>query len=439
MSQTKDVLLGFADMEDRFHERIQKGIEENRKGTAGIFIKDKYGHPIPNAKIKFVQKSHEFKHGANIFMLDELENEIKNQQYKDAFKAAFNMATLPFYWRDVEPEEGQLRYDKNSKKIYRRPPIDLCMEFCQANEIEPREHALAYEDEFPDWLAGAETAVVKEKLERRYQEISQRYADKIPTIEVTNEMFKDTKKTDFYNDPNYVKWCFDLAARYFPDNQLVINEMCINWDKPRLRADPYYLLIENALLKGTRIDAVGLQFHMFFKAEEAAEKAGSYYSAAKQFNLLDTFADFQKPIQITEVTIPAYSREEDEEIQAEIIRNLYTIWFSHPNVEQIIYWNLVDGYAWAAPQGDMTSGENYYHGGLLRFDMSPKPAYHVIRELFQKTWHTECEAVTDCSGSASFRGFYGTYDVEITIDGRTTVSGISLLKKAEDHFEIVIA
>ena len=36
------------------------------------------------------------------------------------------------------------------------------------------------------------------------------------------------------------------------------------------------------------------------------------------------------------------------------------------------------------PQGDMTSGENYYHGGLLRFDMSEKPAYQVIKELFQK-------------------------------------------------------
>ncbi len=32
-------------------------------------------------------------------------------------------------------------------------------------------------------------------------------------------------------------------------------------------------------------------------------------------------------------------------------------------------------------------GENYYHGGLLCFDMSPKPAYSRIKELTQKKAH----------------------------------------------------
>ena len=65
--------------------------------------------------------------------------------YKDYFKSIFNMATLPFYWSSIEPKKGELRYDKNSEKYYRRPPIDLCMEYCEENKIEPREHALAYE------------------------------------------------------------------------------------------------------------------------------------------------------------------------------------------------------------------------------------------------------------------------------------------------------
>ena len=114
---------------------------------------------------------------------------------------------------------------------------------------------------------------------------------------------------------------------------------------------------------------------------------------------LDLYANFKKPIQITEITIPAYSWErDDEEVQAELIEKLYSIWFSHPNVEQIIYWNLVDGYAYLAnpdpekikaSRGDMTIGENYYHAGLFRFDLSPKPAYYKLRELTQKVWHTE--------------------------------------------------
>ena len=109
---------------------------------------------------------------------------------------------------------------------------------------------------------------------------------------------------------------------------------------------------------------------------------------------MDLYARFGKPMQITEVTVPAYSNDaEDEAIQAELIKYLYSIWFSHPNVEQIVYWNVVDGYAhlWdtdpikiAASQGNMAIGENYYYGGLLRFDMTPKPAYYTIKNLIQK-------------------------------------------------------
>ena len=45
-------------------------------------------------------------------MLDELETEEKNEKYKKCFAELFNMATLPFYWRDLEPEKGKQRYDK---------------------------------------------------------------------------------------------------------------------------------------------------------------------------------------------------------------------------------------------------------------------------------------------------------------------------------------
>ena len=128
-----------------------------------------------------------------------------------------------------------------------------------------------------------------------------------------------------------------------------------------------------------------------------------------------------------------------------MLEKLYSVWFSHPNVEQIIYWNLVDGYAhlWdpdpekiRASQGNMSLGENYYYGGLLRFDMSPKPAYLKLKELLQKKWHTEAEAVTDADGNAEFRGFYGKYDVEI--NGVKTAAELDLSKKSANEFVITL-
>ena len=440
MSERRKVLELFEEQKEFMEERINSGIEQYRKGYANILVKDSEGNPIPNVKITVNQKSHEFKFGANLFMLDELETEEKNEAYKKYFADTFNMATLPFYWDATEPEKGHTRYDKNSVKLYRRPPIDLCIEFCEKHGIEPREHALAYEHFFPKWLSQASVDEVKAAYVKRCEEISQRYKEKIPTIEVTNEMCWEESITSFYFEPDYVEWCFKTAEKYFPGNKLCINEFsgpC--WASPACPTNQYYLYIENAILKGARIDAVGLQYHQFHRMEDEYNATRPYYDPKNLYKHMDLFSSFDKPLHVTEVTVPAYSNSaEDEQLQAEIITNLYRIWFSHKNVEQIIYWNLVDGYAAFAPQGDMTSGENYYYGGLMRFDMTPKPAYHAIKNLIEKEWHTEEKLVSSSDGKAEFKGFYGKYDVQIKIGSKTINKTIRLQSKAGNKFTLEI-
>ena len=449
MSDRRKVLDLFEEQKDIVDQKIADGIEKYRKGDGKIRIVDKNGTAISGASIKLNQKTHEFRFGANLFMLDELETEEKNEKYKKYFSDVFNMATLPFYWDSLEPERGNPRYTKDSKKVYRRPAPDLCIEFCEKHGIEPREHALAYEAFFPKWLYGADIKVIKSELERRYAEIAERYAEKIHTIEVTNEMEWANGKTDFYDDPNYIEWCFKLAEKYFPNNQLVINEHTgLSWSDRCRATDKYYAYTEAAMLKGARIDAIGMQFHLFNRRENEYKATRSTLNPENLYKHMDLYSNFKKPLQITEVTVPAYSWEsEDEKMQAEIIEKLYSVWFSHPNVEQIVYWNLVDGYAhfWdpdptkiAASQGDMTIGENYYYGGLLRFDLSPKPAYNKIKELLQKRWHTEANIVTDENGCADFRGFYGNYDAEIELNGEVIYKKLILKKSAFNEFVIVI-
>lgn len=438
MSDRRRVLELFEEQKEFLEERIKFGIEQHRKGYASIVVKDSDGNPVPGAKIKVNQRKHEFKFGANLFMLDEFENEEKNETYKKCFADTFNMATLPFYWDSTEPEKGKTRYAKDSERLYRRPPIDLCIEFCEKHGIEPREHALAYEYFFPTWLRTASTVEVKCALENRYREIAERYGNKIPTIEVTNEMYWQNVNTAFYNEPDYIEWCFKLAEKYFPANQLAINENT-SWNGAGNPRDGYYAYIEAAMLRGARIDAIGMQYHMFHRAENEYDATRVYYNPKKLYDIMDLYSNFGKPLQVTEVTIPAYSyKPEDEEIQAELIKLLYSIWFSHPNMEQIIYWNLVDGYAAFAPQGDMTAGENYFHGGLLRFDMTPKPAYYAVKNLIEKEWHTEAEIIADNAGEAKFKGFYGEYDVEITIEGRVINKAIKLRSKGKKEFSIEV-
>ena len=449
MNDRKKILDLFEQQKEYTDKRVSEDIEKYRKGNAEIIVTDKRGKPIHNVEIKAKQKSHEFRFGANLFMLDEFETEEKNEKYKKHFADVFNMATLPFYWDATEPEKEKTRYDKDSKKLYRRPPIDLCIEFCEKYGIEPREHALAYDHFFPKWLYEANVAQVKEALEKRYKEISERYADKIHTIEVTNEMEWVKGKTSFYDEPDFVKWCFKSAEEYFPNNQLVINEhtgLC--WADRCRATDKYYSYIEANMLKGARIDAIGMQYHLFNRRENEYDATRLTLNPESLYKHMDLYSNFGKPLQITEVTVPAYSwASEDEEIQAEIIEKLYSIWFSHPNVEQIIYWNLVDGYAhvWdpdpekiRASQGNMSLGENYYYGGLLRFDLSPKPAYYAIKNLIQNVWHTEETLVTSEKGTCSFRGFYGEYELEFDEDGKTMKKTVFLSSKDDNEIKVVL-
>lgn len=443
MSERQKVLELFEQQKEFYSTVVADGIENNRKGTATLTVTDGNGNVAKGAKIRFKQKSHQFKFGANIFMLDELETEDKNGNYKKYFADVFNMATLPFYWNTLEPEKGTVRYEKDSKKVYRRPAPDLCLEFCEKHGIEPREHALAYEHVFPQWLHGESVETAKKELERRFSEIALRYADKIPTIEVTNEMDWPEGITALYTEPDFVEYCFKLAEKYFPNNELCINEWTgLCWEDKCITTDKYYSYIEANMLKGARVDAIGMQYHLFIPKDKEYEQTRKLLDPKNLYRHMDMYSLLKKPLQITEVTVPSYSWEkEDEEIQAKIIEYLYTLWFSHPNTEQIIYWNLVDGYAHvadatpdkiAATQGDMTVGENYYHGGLLRFDMSPKPAYFKIKDLIKNVWHTEGEVVADGNGNSSFRGFYGKYEVEVEYNGKKTSREIDLSKNSDN-------
>jgi hypothetical protein len=146
---------------------------------------------------------------------------------------------------------------------------------------------------------------------------------------------------------------------------------------------------------------------------------GGTWSNAKLWSVCERFAAFKKPIHFTELTIlsgkkgwhrpkPWSSTPEGEAQQARDAARVYTLLFSHPSVEAITWWNLTDAHAWMqAPSG------------LLGKDMSPKPAYNVLKKLIKKDWRTETSLTTDAKGRATFRGFYGRYELTITTpDGR---------------------
>ena len=94
MMNRKEIMQLFDEKRDMTEARVKAGIEQNRKGLCKINFCDKDGKPVNSVKVKASQKSHEFRFGANIFMLDEFENDEKNLIYRKNFKEICNMATL---------------------------------------------------------------------------------------------------------------------------------------------------------------------------------------------------------------------------------------------------------------------------------------------------------------------------------------------------------
>ena len=445
MSRADKVLKYFREQEAYMEDRIASGIEANRKGWMRLSFVDSEGNPVNNVSVKLEQKSHDFRFGCNLFMLDELETDEKNQKFKDMYPQLFNLATLPFYWANLEPRPGFLRFAKDSPKDYRRPAPDLCLEYCAEKGIEPKLHCLVYDQWSPTWLP-EDAQAIKALLDKRISQIAERYADKIPSMEVINETQcsyitgkTDRKSTPFFLEDDIIEWSFDHSRRYLPTNKLIINEATghIWGERFKYTRSAYYLQIQRALEKGATIDSIGMQYHQFHKKEDEELKAATLLNPERLYQVLDTYANLNKPIQITEVTASAYSWEpEDEYVQAEMIRNLYRIWFSHPNMEAIVYWNMIDGYAAYAVPGDMTNGENKYHGGLLRFDMSKKPAWEALDQLINHEWHTSIDTV--CSANADLKGFYGEYELTASVDGKEVKQVIHLKKGNTNNFTITV-
>lgn len=440
MSERSRVLAPFEEHQDLLDERVAAGIEQNRKRNGTLRFVTADGAPVTDVRVSLKQMKHEFLFGANCFMLGELPDEEINRSYETYFTRLFNEATIPFYWRDLEPVEGAPRYRADSPRVYRRPPTDLCVDWCEAHGVTPKAHCLNYAPFTPAWVPKT-IADEKRLLEKRFRELSERYADRIPGWEVTNEtLFRHPEDPSmaFYNDPDFVNWSFRLAERWFGGNELIINDAhCNIWDVFNGPRSNYYLQIKDELARGSRIDTIGMQFHMFNRREEEIEKTRVFYDPRRLYGVMDRYADFGKPLQLTELTVPAYSGgAEDEEIQAEILEKLYSIWFSHPNMEAIIYWNLIDGYAYLAEPGDMTAGENYYYGGLVRFDNTPKPAYERLYELIHRRWHTETSFTA--GPEAAWRGFCGDYALTAEAGGRVTKTTLHLGRDTANEFTVTL-
>ena len=411
------ILENFLKNEDKLEARNKEGIEKYRKGNFTLKFFANVGK-----KVTVKQKKHAFLFGTTAFMLGSFEKPEKEVIYKEKFARLFNQAVVPFYWSDFEPQEGNLRMKKDSEFIYRRPAPDICLEFCNEYGIEPKGHCLTWNNFVPDWLAKYSPEERKRILERRFKEIADEYSNKIPSFDIVNESASNYRHGAKSLFENYDEYGMLLGEKYFSDNRKILNETNeAIWRDYRTEGKymAFNMQLQDFICRGIPFDEIGLQYHIFNTTEEMENWSvrETYLNADSMVEILDIYDNYGYPMHISEITIPGSGQKaENEEVQAYLVEKLYKTWFATRNMKSIVWWNLVDGYAAYAPLGS-NEGENRCGGGLLRFDMSKKPAYDVLDNLINKEWNTSFEAEISKEKEIAFRGFYGEY--EITVGDKT--------------------
>ncbi|GMU93177.1 MAG: hypothetical protein AMXMBFR4_22350 [Candidatus Hydrogenedentota bacterium] len=392
-----------AEMEERTVAEAREAIERIRKSDAVLRLVDSNGAPIPNANVAVRQTAHDFLFGCNIYGFDMLDTPHDNQLYKQRFEELFNYATLGFYWRSYEPERGNPRYAYT----------DTVIAWCAERGIRLKGHPLLWDHRAaePVWADGQPGVDLQE---RRVRDIVSRYKGKIEFWEVVNE----PAHLDGVKIEAPYRWARDAD----PAAHLIVNDFHVMANG----YPPFYELLENAVRDGVPFDGIGIQAHEPRTMRFPLDQVKGY---------LDRYATLGKALHITEFT-PTSAGEPitashirgvwDEAAQADYAVKFYTVCFAHPAVVAITWWDLCDARSWLRG------------GGLLRADLSPKPAYTALQLLIHKDWKTSAEGKTDESGMFRFRGFHGRYAVVVEHNGAVSSGQFHLPKGPAETVDVVM-
>lgn len=396
-------------------------IERYRKGNLIVTVHDSRGRALKDAVVTVEQTRHAFLFGCNLFLLDPRDSSPAQKTYQERFAGLFNYATLPFYWGAFEKEKGKRQYER----------LEAMARWCAARRIISKGHPLVWQQVYPKWAPEDPDEAIP-LLRERVKNIIEHYKGLINIWDIINEA---NSAAAFNNgEGRWVKRdgpanVVHVALAWAREAGKEINETLIYND---YNIGPQNVALLTQLASSDSLpDAIGIQSHMHQET----------WPLARVWEVCETFARFRKPLHFTETTVISGPKQqfdyqgpplkhwlttpEEEARQADYVAKFYTVIFSHPSAQAITWWDLSDDRAWlGAP------------AGLLRRDMTAKPAYETLMSLIHKKWWTKVKGKTDAIGNYQTRAFLGSYEIRATFRGETRTLPAEVVKN-EDGTTVV--
>lgn len=406
-------------LEDLELERARQDIPRFRQGDLILTVVDMAGHPLPGATVAYTQTAHDFLFG----VFDPLASAGEGA-YRLMQAAGVNYVTSGFYWSDIEPQAGQIRWDYIDHGVG-------VLDFAAMGLVQ-KAHPLIWLAEFamPDYLKAMNFAELDAAVDAHVRALAGRYREQIDVWEVINEAHAAWASGNFTRQEVTALTRTGVRAirETDPAGRISINA-AFDWFGES-KAHTYFLGPEDTFTvpvwdyfdrltaEGMDFDIVGQQLYnggASFVFQEYGIGPPLYmptWDLAHLSAVLDRLGRYGRPVHLTEQSVSGtwddawtasgwWHHPWDLDTQAEFLRAYYTIGFSKPSAEAITWWGVTD------------RGAFILKGGLLDENNVPKPAYYALRDFIAE--HTTIGAgTTDAAGRLSVRGYGGDYEVTVT-------------------------
>ena len=383
-------------------------IDLHRKSDLEIKVVNSSGEGVSNVQVNIALTRHKFKFGAVV------NRYFSGSPYVDTYKETFlNYFNASGFANGLKPK---------SRGGISEAEAEITMQWFIENNIRMRGHALQWE----------KVSTFRPEMVDVYNDNSltdQEKADSL--IELSKIHFHhaiekwDVEAWDVVNENinnfvideltpiNTISYWFKLADElrnqynrpdvklYLNDYQVISAIMPYALDRPTR----YMEILDDLISENTPVEGIGFQSRI----------KNGYLSPETMYERFVDFERFNLPYQATEFEI----RDSDNYIYStsekkQIINEFLTIYFSHPNVDGIWHWTLID-----KPDGSSP-------WALFRYDGTPFPCGEEWMRTMDEDFNTNATLTTDVNGIVTVRGFKGDYTIQLVNGNQTLTENINL-------------
>lgn len=392
--------------------QAREDIETYRKGDVVLTVIDAQGQPYSEAIVSYTQTNHSFLFTCHNHETDgELDGDylLVNTIKQAGINSIFQMMN----WRFTEQEQEIYDFDEWDSRLrvqdfYEAGLVGIGYSLSFASSVP--EFSLV-----PDYAYSLSFDELKNAVYQYIHETVEYYKDEIKIWNIFNEpTLENALNLNEQQEINVIKESVNAARDVDSEAQIMINVWPPGGD-PHSGMYPYDFLQE-AIDAGVDFDIIGLEW--YYNSYGASFWGGGPFPRLNLTSIsevIDEYSTLDKKLFISEISVPSepigkgyWGQAWSEELQAEYLEAIYTIFFSKPQVMGIGWWDVTD------------AGAFIYYGGLLDEQAQPKQAYYTLQNLINN-WTTNGTGVTDDNGELMFRSFGGAYEI-IVSDPETGIS-----------------